>query len=103
MDVPELGAFWTGAVGFFGYDIVRLIERLPRPKHARAEIPDALFVFTRAMVIVDNLRAQARIVVSVVVPANASDEILKKEFEAATREIDEIEALMKKRSAKVVP
>jgi len=92
VDVPELGAFWTGAVGFFGYDIVRLIERLPRPKHARAEIPDALFVFTRAMVIVDNLRAQARIVVSVVVPANASDEILKKEFEAATREIDEIEA-----------
>src|SRR6476661_7000163 len=53
LDVPELGAFWTGAVGFFGYDIVRLIERLPNRKVARADIPDALFVFTGAMVIVD--------------------------------------------------
>ncbi|HUQ19893.1 MAG TPA: anthranilate synthase component I family protein [Gemmatimonadaceae bacterium] len=92
VDVPELGAFWTGAVGYFGYDIVRLIERLPKPKHARADIPDALFVFTRAMVIVDNLRAQARIVVSVVVPADASDDFLKNEFDAATRESDDIEA-----------
>jgi anthranilate synthase component 1 len=28
-DVPELGGFWGGAVGFFGYDVVRLLERLP--------------------------------------------------------------------------
>ncbi|MGH7623426.1 MAG: anthranilate synthase component I, partial [Gemmatimonadaceae bacterium] len=29
IDVPELGAFWSGAVGFFSYDVVRHIERLP--------------------------------------------------------------------------
>ena len=29
VDVPELGEFWSGAVGYFSYDIVRLIERLP--------------------------------------------------------------------------
>src|SRR5215210_792208 len=73
VDVPELGPFWTGAVGFFGYDIVRLIERLPHRKLARSDIPDALFVFTRTLVIVDNLRAQARIVVGVEVPAGAGD------------------------------
>ena len=33
LDLPELGNFWSGAVGFFGYDIVRLIENLPnRPR-----------------------------------------------------------------------
>src|SRR6266849_4551932 len=74
VDVPELGAFWTGAVGYFGYDIVRLIERLPIRKTARLDIPDAPFVLTRAMVIVDNLRAQARIVVSVVVVRDEKDD-----------------------------
>ena len=33
------------------------------------DAPDALFVFTRALVIIDNLRAQARVVVGVPVPA----------------------------------
>jgi anthranilate synthase component 1 len=92
VDVPELGAFWTGAVGYFGYDIVRLIERLPHGKPARSDIPDALFVLTRAMVVVDNLRAQARIVVSVVVPRYVSTDLLRKEYDTAIREIDEIES-----------
>ena len=92
IEIPELGAFWTGAVGYFGYDIVRLIERLPNRKTARLDIPDALFVLTRAMVIVDNLRAQARIVVSVVVNRDASDDVLRKEYDAAVHEIEEIES-----------
>jgi len=92
VDVPELGKFWTGAVGYFGYDMVRLIERLPHGKPARSDIPDALFILTRAMVIVDNLRAQARIVVSVVLPPYVSSDLLRKEYDAATREIDEIQS-----------
>jgi len=92
VDVPELGSFWTGAVGYFGYDIVRLIERLPHRKLARSDIPDALFLFTRTLVIVDNLRAQARIVVGVQVPAGADDDTLRNRYEVATREIEEIEA-----------
>src|SRR5437764_587361 len=37
VDVPELGAFWSGAVGFFGYDVVRYIERLPKPPAGAAD------------------------------------------------------------------
>jgi anthranilate synthase component 1 len=91
-DVPELGTFWTGAVGYFGYDIVRLIERLPHRKLTRSDIPDALFVFTRALVVVDNLRAQARIVVGVEVPAGADDTSLRDRYDVAIREIEEIQA-----------
>src|SRR3954469_12557524 len=57
VDVPELGAFWSGAVGFFSYDTARLIERLPSPPPRIDAAPDALFVFTDALVIIDNLRA----------------------------------------------
>ena len=44
---PELGEFWSGAVGYFGYDVARLIERLPTPPPRGVDVPDALFVFTR--------------------------------------------------------
>jgi anthranilate synthase component 1 len=89
-NVPELGEFWGGAVGFFGYDVVRYIERLPHPP-ARAlsltNVPDALFVFTGALVIIDNLRGQARIVVSVEVEENTGDAVLQSDYEEAAAEI----------------
>src|SRR5207302_9773993 len=65
VDVPELGPFWSGAVGYFSYDVVRYIERLPHPPAKGIDVPDALFVFTDALVVIDNLRSQARVVVGV--------------------------------------
>jgi anthranilate synthase component 1 len=90
VDVPELGEFWSGAVGFFGYDVVRYIERLPNPPAraaALANIPDALFVFTSALVIIDNLRGQARIVVGVEVDRATNDSTLQLAYEEAEAEI----------------
>jgi anthranilate synthase component I len=89
--VPELGAFWAGAVGYFGYDVVRAIERLPSPPPAGVDAPDALFVLTRAVVIIDNLRAQARIVVGVPIPGGADTAALRDLYADAQRELDVIE------------
>ena len=80
VDVPELGRFWSGAVGFVGYDVVRLIERLPSPPPNRQSLPDALFVLTGVMVIVDNLRSQARLVIGVPVPERATTETLDRAY-----------------------
>jgi anthranilate synthase component I len=91
VDVPELGEFWSGAVGYFSYDVVRLVERLPHaPPRASAHerVPDALFVLTGALVIIDNLRAQARLVVGVPVPESADDSVLRGLYTEAEREID---------------
>jgi anthranilate synthase component 1 len=88
-DVPELGAFWSGAVGYFGYDVVRLIERLPNAPPRGLDVPDALFVFTRAVVIIDNLKSQARVVVAVPVDEAMSGDAaaLRAAYDAATDEI----------------
>ena len=88
VEVPELGAFWGGAVGFFGYDVVRHVERLPEAPARALDVPDALFVFTRALVIVDNLRAQARVVVSVPVPAGSDERTLRALYDDAARDVD---------------
>jgi anthranilate synthase component 1 len=86
--VPELGAFWGGAVGFFGYDVVRHIEHLPSPPPRVIDAPDALFVFTGSVVIIDNLRAQARIVHGVPIGDDTSEEALRAAYESASAEID---------------
>jgi anthranilate synthase component 1 len=89
-DVPELGDFWGGVVGYFSYDIVRLIEKLPNRPAAGLETPDALLVFTRSLVILDNLFGRARVVISVPVPKGARDAELKSLYEDATKELGEI-------------
>ncbi len=82
---PELGAFWGGAVGYFGYDVVRYLEHLPSPPPRGVDVPDAVFVFTRAVVIIDNLRARARVVVSVPV---APDCDVAREYDRAIADIE---------------
>ena len=88
VDVPELGAFWSGAVGYFGFDIARLIERLPDPPPRGVDVPDALVVFTGVLVIIDNLRSQARAVVGVPVDAGAGEGALRRAFDEATADLD---------------
>ena len=90
VDVPELGEFWSGAVGYFGFDVARLIERLPSPPPRGIDVPDAIFVFTGVLVIIDNLRSQARAVVGVPVGAGASEATLKDLYHRAMRELDEV-------------
>jgi anthranilate synthase component 1 len=88
VDVPDIGDFWSGAVGYFGYDVARAIERLPNAPARAVDVPDALFVFAHALVIIDNLRSQARVVVAVRVPAGAGDDALRDLHAAAAAEID---------------
>jgi anthranilate synthase component 1 len=88
-DVPDLGQFWGGVVGYFSYDVVRLIERLPNRPAGGVAAPDAIFVFTRSLVILDNLHSRARVVVSVPVTKGAPDAELRGLYETATAELDD--------------
>ena len=88
VNVPELGAFWSGAIGYFGYDVVRTIERLPSPPPKGLDAPDALFVFSRSLLILDNLKGLGRIVVAVPVPDKTTADELRLLYDQAQREID---------------
>jgi anthranilate synthase component 1 len=93
--VPELGEFWGGVVGYFSYDVVRLIEKLPNRPAGGLGTPDALFVFTRSLVILDNLHGRARIVISVSVPSGSSDAELTELYESSSRELQDIRARLR--------
>jgi anthranilate synthase component I len=101
VEAPELGAFWGGAVGYFSYDAVRFIEKLPHGPPPGVNAPDALFVFTGVMVIIDNLRAQAKVVRAMRIPAGASDAVVQSLTSAAHLEVDA--AIAKLRSGPALP
>ena len=93
------GGFWSGAVGYFGYDVVRHIEHLPNAPAGGQDLPDALFVFTGVLVVIDNLRSRAVLVASVSLPDGASDGVAQRLRADAERQLDEVETRMRSRSA----
>ncbi|MCA0377326.1 MAG: chorismate-binding protein [Gemmatimonadetes bacterium] len=101
VDAPELGALWSGAFGFMGYDVVRHIERLPHAPPRTMDYPDACFVFTDALVVIDNWRGEARVIVSVPVPAGASEDTLQALHARATATLDD--AIARLQGPEVLP
>jgi anthranilate synthase component 1 len=95
-DAPALGPFWAGAVGYFAYDAVRYIERLPDAPARAIDAPDALWAFTDVVVVIDNLRAQARVVAGVPVTADAADPArLRALYDAARARVDAVVARLR--------
>ena len=45
-----------GAVGYFGYDVVRFFERLPQTAAPALDLPDALFLLVDTVVVFDHAR-----------------------------------------------
>ena len=61
-DLP-LPRFIGGAVGMIGYDWVRFVERIPDSNPDRVGLPEAFFVLPEYVVVYDNVRHTAVIVV----------------------------------------
>ncbi len=60
-DLPGMPRFYGGAVGFFGYDIVRFIEKIP-DRHPPLEMEDGAFMVPRLVLIHDQLQQTLTIV-----------------------------------------
>jgi anthranilate synthase component 1 len=72
--VPGLPRFTGGAVGFWGYDVVRTIESLPDAPPDDRGLPDATVMVADTLLVLDNLFNRATVIASVEVPAGAGTE-----------------------------
>lgn len=88
VDAPDVGAFWSGAVGYFAYDVVRHFERLPAPPPRGVAAPDAIVMFPHTVVIIDNLRSQARVVCGVQVAPGADDAARRSAYDAGLADVE---------------
>ena len=92
--LPGLPRFWGGAVGYFGYDVVRLIERLPHPPPDTLGLPDALFLFTGTVLVVDNLFNRARAIAAVETGGVSQDGLVERYY-SARGELDRLLARLR--------
>ncbi|MDQ4127233.1 MAG: anthranilate synthase component I [Actinomycetota bacterium] len=60
--LPNLPAFVGGAVGYFSYDAVRYLERLPEAPPDGLGVPEAYFAVTDTLVVFDHLRHKVLVV-----------------------------------------
>ncbi len=70
--LPNLPAFVGGAVGYFSYDAVRYLEKLPDAPPDDLKVPEAYFAVTDTLIVFDHLRHKV-LVISLVDASNLRD------------------------------
>ena len=99
--LPNLPAFVGGAVGYFSYDAVRYLERLPDSPPDDLDVPEAYFAVTDTLVVFDHLRHKV-LVISLVDAAGLRD-VEGEGFSAAYRRAaDDIRRISERLSAPLV-
>jgi len=88
---PGLPRFYGGAVGYFGYDCVRLWERLPNRPPDDLGLPTCYLVITDAVVIFDHVTHAMRIVANAMIGDDAG-----KAYQAAVETIEAIYEQLRK-------
>jgi anthranilate synthase component I len=82
--LPGLPPLVAGAIGYFSYDMVRLIERLPRQLRDEIGLYDAMLMFYHGIVAFDHVQHRLWVVRNVFTEGEGS---LHAKYEAAVREI----------------
>jgi anthranilate synthase component I len=86
--VPGLPRFTGGAVGFWGYDVVRTIESLPDAPPDDRDLPDAIVMVADTLLVLDNLFNRATVIASVEVPPAAEEDELHRQYAGAEARIE---------------
>src|SRR5215207_1910412 len=79
--------FTGGAVGFFGYDCVRAVERLPGPKPDAIGLPDMALMLSDVIVAFDHLRHTVTILANAYVDEDADADRRAREAISEVREL----------------
>ncbi|MCX7921285.1 MAG: anthranilate synthase component I [Clostridia bacterium] len=69
-DLLKLPRFNGGAVGYFGYDLIRYYEKLPGGQIDDLQLPESHFMFTDEVLVFDHLKQKIHIIVNLHVNGN---------------------------------
>ena len=91
--LPGLPPLIAGAIGYFSYDMVRLIERLPKKLRDEIGLFDAMLMFYHGLIAFDHVQHRLWIVRNVFTEGKES---LQQRYEAAVKEIERTRRLLEK-------
>ncbi|HKW64309.1 MAG TPA: anthranilate synthase component I [Candidatus Acidoferrum sp.] len=89
--LPGLPPLIAGAIGYFSYDMVRLIERLPKRLRDEIGLYDAQLMFYHGLIAFDHVQHRLWIVRNVFTEGHSS---LRAKYDAAVREIKRTRQLL---------
>ncbi len=98
--LPGLPPLVAGAIGYFSYDMVRLIERLPKRLRDDIGLYDAQLMFYHGIIAFDHLQHQLWIVRNVHTDGEGT---LRSKYNAAVREIRKTRLLLEQTSPSEQP
>src|ERR1700692_3108258 len=83
--LPGLPPLVAGAIGYFSYDMVRLIERLPKRLRDEIGLYDAVLMFYHGVIAFYHVQHRSWIVRNVF--TSGADGSLRAKYDAAAREV----------------
>ncbi|HET9134526.1 MAG TPA: chorismate-binding protein [Gemmatimonadales bacterium] len=86
---PDLPRFTGGAVGFWGYDVVRTLERLPNAPPDDRGLPDAVVMIAGTVLVLDRLFQRAIVIANVALDGDPDDAALQGRIDAAEARMHE--------------
>jgi anthranilate synthase component 1 len=89
--VPDLPPLTAGAIGYFAYDMVRLIERIPDTGRDDVDVDDCIMMFYLGLIAFDHVRHRVSIIRNVFTEGPGS---LRSNYNAAVREIKRTRQLL---------
>ncbi len=92
--LPGLPPFTAGAVGFFSYDVVRRIERLPSLAVDELHVPEAHLMFFDQVLAFDHVKQAIHLIVTAGARFPLTPENAAAAFDDAEARLDELEALL---------
>src|SRR5450432_1330858 len=98
--LPGLPPLVAGAIGYFSYDMVRLIERLPKRLRDEIGLYDAMLMFYHGILAFDHVQHQLWIVRNVFSEGQGS---LKAKYNAAVKEIQRTRKMLEQPVASEQP
>ncbi|WP_103019131.1 anthranilate synthase component I [Salinibacter altiplanensis] len=100
VELPDLPRLRGGAVGYLGYDAVRLVEHLPDAPPDDLGLPDAVWCFYDTVAAFDHVRHQLVLMANVFIDAETD---LRAAYDHAHTRLADLEADLKRPSDPPVP
>lgn len=86
--LPDLPRFTGGAVGFFGYDLLRYYEQIPSHRRDDLNMQDIEFMFCDQVIAFDHVKHQIKVIANVHIPEGADEDAIRRSYEQTVSSIE---------------
>ena len=88
--LPDLPRFSGGVCGYWGYDLVRFVEKLPATAERVLDVPDMVMLFSDNLIVFDHVRHKLIVIANLRVNGEHGDNDLLAAYADAVARIDAI-------------